>query len=175
MCLEATGIRFGGASDWEIMKAGKFIDHLRNKNRGKPSMKGRDQLGVFRKEVGPAQINSTSPAVVGAMSQVTNEETIGPTRRTMGRGETMQAYDVSLPPNSVGIQATDPLGGLNPNKHTAISFKSKGTDGGDISRRECNLIADQLAKISLSWKLPLQVFEVPPDSVVMTIQQDKAV
>ncbi|KAH1092020.1 hypothetical protein J1N35_019277 [Gossypium stocksii] len=40
--------------------------------------------------------------------------------------------------------------------------------------RECNLITDQLAKISLSWKLPLQVFEVPPDSVAMTIQQDKA-
>ncbi|KAH1131931.1 hypothetical protein J1N35_003309 [Gossypium stocksii] len=34
-------------------------------------------------------------------------------------------------------------------------------------------LPDQLAKISLSWKLPLQVFEVLPDSVIMTIQQDK--
>ncbi|KAH1107514.1 hypothetical protein J1N35_011282 [Gossypium stocksii] len=40
--------------------------------------------------------------------------------------------------------------------------------------KECNLTADRLAKISLSWKLPLQVFEVPLDSVAMTIQQDKA-
>ncbi|KAG8486120.1 hypothetical protein CXB51_019453 [Gossypium anomalum] len=40
--------------------------------------------------------------------------------------------------------------------------------------RECNLITDQLAKISLSWKSPLQLFEVPPDLVVSAIQQDKA-
>ncbi|KAA3459823.1 Retrovirus-related Pol polyprotein LINE-1 [Gossypium australe] len=40
--------------------------------------------------------------------------------------------------------------------------------------RECNLIADQLAKISLSWQTSLQIFEVPPDVVVTTIQQDKA-
>ncbi|MBA0796049.1 hypothetical protein Gohar_006849, partial [Gossypium harknessii] len=29
--------------------------------------------------------------------------------------------------------------------------------------RECNLIADQLAKISLSWQTSLQIFDVPPD------------
>ncbi|KAG8485897.1 hypothetical protein CXB51_020227 [Gossypium anomalum] len=40
--------------------------------------------------------------------------------------------------------------------------------------RECNLIADQLAKISLSLQTPLQLFEVFPDLVVTTIQQDKA-
>ncbi|KAK5843068.1 hypothetical protein PVK06_005499 [Gossypium arboreum] len=40
--------------------------------------------------------------------------------------------------------------------------------------RECNLTADQLAKISLSWKSSLQLFEVPPDLVITTIQQDKA-
>ncbi|KAG8480532.1 hypothetical protein CXB51_024586 [Gossypium anomalum] len=40
--------------------------------------------------------------------------------------------------------------------------------------RECNLIADHLAKFSLSWKSPLQPFEVPPDLVVSAIEQDKA-
>ncbi|MBA0729375.1 hypothetical protein Golax_020519, partial [Gossypium laxum] len=40
--------------------------------------------------------------------------------------------------------------------------------------RECNLIADQLAMISLSWQTSLQIFEVPPDLVVTAIQQDKA-
>ncbi|KAK5843088.1 hypothetical protein PVK06_005519 [Gossypium arboreum] len=40
--------------------------------------------------------------------------------------------------------------------------------------RECNLIADQLAKISLSWQTSLQIFEFPPIVVAMTIQQDKA-
>ncbi|KAH1091472.1 hypothetical protein J1N35_018729 [Gossypium stocksii] len=47
----------------------------------------------------------------------------------------MQTHDVSLAPNSVGIQAADPLGGLNPNKHIVISFNSKGTDRGDNSKR----------------------------------------
>ncbi|MBA0843598.1 hypothetical protein Goarm_000770, partial [Gossypium armourianum] len=36
--------------------------------------------------------------------------------------------------------------------------------------RECNLIVDQLAKISLSWQTSLQIFEVPPNLVVMAIQ-----
>ncbi|KAG8473137.1 hypothetical protein CXB51_035140 [Gossypium anomalum] len=40
--------------------------------------------------------------------------------------------------------------------------------------RECNLIADQLAKISLSWQVPLQVFEAPPDLVATVIQKDQA-
>ncbi|PPR85890.1 hypothetical protein GOBAR_AA34799 [Gossypium barbadense] len=40
--------------------------------------------------------------------------------------------------------------------------------------RECNLIADQLAMISLSWQTSLQIFEVPHDLVVTAIQQDKA-
>ncbi|KAH1113745.1 hypothetical protein J1N35_007123 [Gossypium stocksii] len=39
--------------------------------------------------------------------------------------------------------------------------------------RECNLVADHLAKISLSWQTPLQVFEVPPDGVVLVIRQEK--
>ncbi|KAH1047387.1 hypothetical protein J1N35_038171 [Gossypium stocksii] len=38
--------------------------------------------------------------------------------------------------------------------------------------RECNLIADQLAKFSLSWKSPLQIFETPPELVVKLIEQD---
>ncbi|MBA0849604.1 hypothetical protein Goshw_018040, partial [Gossypium schwendimanii] len=40
--------------------------------------------------------------------------------------------------------------------------------------RECNLIANQLAMISLSWQTSLQIFEVPPDLVVTAVQQDKA-
>ncbi|XP_016748714.1 uncharacterized protein [Gossypium hirsutum] len=40
--------------------------------------------------------------------------------------------------------------------------------------RECNLTADQLAKIRLSWKIPLQVFEAPPDLVATVIQKDQA-
>ncbi|KAH1106715.1 hypothetical protein J1N35_010483 [Gossypium stocksii] len=39
--------------------------------------------------------------------------------------------------------------------------------------RECNLIADHLAKLSFSWKSPLRLFEAPLDSVVTYIQQDK--
>ncbi|KAH1047516.1 hypothetical protein J1N35_038300 [Gossypium stocksii] len=38
--------------------------------------------------------------------------------------------------------------------------------------RECNLIADQLAKISLSWQTPLQVIEVPPALVATVLQND---
>ncbi|KAG8493054.1 hypothetical protein CXB51_010395 [Gossypium anomalum] len=40
--------------------------------------------------------------------------------------------------------------------------------------RECNIITDQLAKISLSWKPSLQLLEAPPDLVVSTIEQDQA-
>ncbi|MBA0819410.1 hypothetical protein Gohar_003707, partial [Gossypium harknessii] len=35
--------------------------------------------------------------------------------------------------------------------------------------RECNLIASQLAMISLSWQTSLHIFEVPPDLVVTAI------
>ncbi|MBA0817469.1 hypothetical protein Gohar_003616 [Gossypium harknessii] len=35
--------------------------------------------------------------------------------------------------------------------------------------RECNLIANQLAKISLSWQTSLQIFEVSLDLVVTVI------
>ncbi|MBA0867610.1 hypothetical protein Goshw_001919 [Gossypium schwendimanii] len=35
--------------------------------------------------------------------------------------------------------------------------------------RECNLIANQLARISLSWQTSLQIFEAPLDLVVTAI------
>ncbi|KAH1115301.1 hypothetical protein J1N35_008679 [Gossypium stocksii] len=35
--------------------------------------------------------------------------------------------------------------------------------------RECNLVADHLAKISLSWQTPLWIFEVPPDGIILMI------
>ncbi|KAA3453503.1 reverse transcriptase [Gossypium australe] len=40
--------------------------------------------------------------------------------------------------------------------------------------RECNLTADQLAKIGLSWQTSLRIFEVPPDVVVTAFLQVKA-
>ncbi|KAH1032976.1 hypothetical protein J1N35_045150 [Gossypium stocksii] len=40
--------------------------------------------------------------------------------------------------------------------------------------RECNLIANHLAKHSLSWKAPLQLLEAPPASIATSIQHDKA-
>ncbi|KAK5770916.1 hypothetical protein PVK06_047075 [Gossypium arboreum] len=51
---------------------------------------------------------------------------------------------------------------------------SEGQWGIKYIPRECNLIADQLVKISLSWQAPLQLSEVPPDLVATAIQQDKA-
>ncbi|KAK5772033.1 hypothetical protein PVK06_048294 [Gossypium arboreum] len=37
--------------------------------------------------------------------------------------------------------------------------------------REYNLVADKLANIGLSWQTSLQIFELPPDVVTMSIQQ----
>lgn len=42
-----------------------------------------------------------------------------------------------------------------------------------VITKDCNLIADQLTKISLTWQATLQIFEVPLDTVSMTLQQDK--
>ncbi|KAH1106567.1 hypothetical protein J1N35_010335 [Gossypium stocksii] len=53
-------------------------------------------------------------------------------------------------------------------------LRSKGQWDVKYVPRECNLIADQLAKISLSWQAPLSVFEVPPDLVATVIQKEKA-
>ncbi|KAA3474835.1 GTP cyclohydrolase 1-like [Gossypium australe] len=39
--------------------------------------------------------------------------------------------------------------------------------------RERNIIADQMAKIGLSWQTSLRIFEVPPNAVAMALQQDK--
>ncbi|KAA3469259.1 LINE-1 reverse transcriptase isogeny [Gossypium australe] len=39
--------------------------------------------------------------------------------------------------------------------------------------RECNLAADQMAKIRLSWQIPLRIYEVPPDIMVAAFLQEK--
>ncbi|KAH1046624.1 hypothetical protein J1N35_037408 [Gossypium stocksii] len=38
--------------------------------------------------------------------------------------------------------------------------------------KECNLVADHLVKMSLSWQTALQVFEAPPDGVVSVLRQE---
>ncbi|MBA0839712.1 hypothetical protein Goarm_005415 [Gossypium armourianum] len=48
-------------------------------------------------------------------------------------------------------------------------LRSKGQWEIKYVLRECNLIANQLARISLYWQTSLQIFEVPPDLVVTAI------
>ncbi|KAK5829662.1 hypothetical protein PVK06_013455 [Gossypium arboreum] len=53
-------------------------------------------------------------------------------------------------------------------------LRSKGQWEIKYVPRECNLIADQLAKISLSWKSSLQLLKSPFDLVISAIEQDHA-
>ncbi|KAH1131911.1 hypothetical protein J1N35_003289 [Gossypium stocksii] len=54
---------------------------------------------------------------------------------SMGNGSSLQTKDNSSMPDLVDIQVVDPLGGLNPNRHTAVPFNKKGKAGGDHSKR----------------------------------------
>ncbi|KAK5833260.1 hypothetical protein PVK06_017080 [Gossypium arboreum] len=100
-------------------ESGGPSNHLRKfVNLELPSAKNFDLLS----NLSPMKISCFNPIFVGQEASKEN-------------GAVMWTKSVLLVPEPIEVQDADSPGGLNPNRHTAVSFKEKGPAEGENSRR----------------------------------------
>ncbi|KAH1106714.1 hypothetical protein J1N35_010482 [Gossypium stocksii] len=95
----------------DIFKAERFFEQIRDKNRGCPNPKGKKQMGEAGEEFG--HFNSKKSKEDGSNLQIKSNASI---------------------PKLIVVQVADSFSGLNPNKHSAVSFNNKGTVEGNFSK-----------------------------------------